>query len=249
MSKQASEEKIVSWGVVLITIGLFVVVTAAAVLLFQPTARATAVAKSPQAVVTVVVTPVSEQAEETAETIEGATEITLPENFVSLNDAPRTSIANQPQRIVIPSIAVDAPISEVGLDSFVSNGQTYYQWQVPDAPEAGWHNTSAPLGQPGNTVLNGHHNVFGKVFGRLVDLELGAEIVVYDRNTAYTYTVTDVQILAERGQPLDVRVQNAQWIQPTNDERLTLVTCWPKNDNSHRLIVVAYPNSAAEDTN
>jgi sortase A len=38
-----------------------------------------------------------------------------------------------------------------------------------------------------------------------------------------------------------VRLQNAQWIQPTTDERLTLVTCWPYNDNSHRLIIVARP--------
>ena len=245
MSKQTSEEKIVPWGVVLITVGLFVTATAAAVLLFQPTA----VAKSPQAVVTVVVTPIPDPSEETAETVKGTTEITLPENFVALEDAPRSSISNQPRRIVIPSIAVDAPVADVGLDSFVSNGQTYYQWQVPETAEAGWHNTSAPLGQAGNTVLNGHHNVFGEVFGRLIDLETGSEIVVYDRDKAHTYTVTDVQILAERDQPLDVRVQNAQWIQPTDDERLTLVTCWPQTDNSHRLIVVAHPNSTAEDTN
>ena len=48
-------------------------------------------------------------------------------------------------------------------------------------------------------------------------------------------------ILEERDQSLDVRIENAQWIEQTDDERLTLVTCWPYTDNSHRLIVVAHP--------
>jgi len=38
-----------------------------------------------------------------------------------------------------------------------------------------------------------------------------------------------------------VRRQNARWIAPTTDERLTLVTCWPYTGNSHRLIIVAKP--------
>jgi sortase A len=129
----------------------------------------------------------------------------------------------------------------VSLAAIQNGEQTYYQWQVPETYEAGWHNTSAPLGQPGNTVLNGHHNIFGEVFGQLVDLEMGAEILVYDKTGPHRYSVADVQILPERDQPLEVRQENASWIQPTEDERLTLVTCWPRTDNTHRLIVVAYP--------
>ncbi|HID54608.1 MAG TPA: sortase, partial [Anaerolineae bacterium] len=33
----------------------------------------------------------------------------------------------------------------------------------------------------------------------------------------------------------------AEWIMPTEDERITLVTCWPYTDNTNRLIVVAQP--------
>ena len=40
-----------------------------------------------------------------------------------------------------------------------------------------------------------------------------------------------------------VRRANAQWIAPTDDERLTLVTCWPYISNTHRLIIVAKPVS------
>jgi len=56
-----------------------------------------------------------------------------------------------------------------------------------------------------------------------------------------TYEVTERKLLLERGQPLAVRIENAQWIMPTEDTRLTLVTCWPPTDNSHRLVVIARP--------
>lgn len=242
MANQNSDEKVVPLGVVFITVGLIVVVVAAAVLFSRPATRQqTAVGRTPRPVVTVVVTPVPSA---TAVTDDASTEITLPEGFVSLEDAPRSSLAHRPQRIVIPSIDVDAPVIEVGMTAFASGGETFYQWLVPPDYEAGWHNTSAPLGEPGNTVLNGHHNIFGEVFGRLVDLEVGSEIVVYDAETPHNYTVADIEILPERDQPLSVRQENAKWIQPTDDERLTLVTCWPHTDNSHRLIVVAYPTNS-----
>lgn len=242
MTKQNSAEKRVPWGVVFMTVGLIVLATVAAILLSPSAAAQSTSAKTPLPYVTVVVTAVPGATETPLPNAEVAsTEITIPENFVSLEDAPRAALSNQPQRIVIPNIDVDAPISSAGLSAFESDGQTYYQWQVPSAYEAGWHNSSAPLGQPGNTVLNGHHNIFGEVFGKLVDLQVGQEIVVYDTDKPYSYTVADVMILPERDQPLEVRLENAQWIQPTSDERLTLVTCWPHNDNSHRLIVVAYP--------
>jgi LPXTG-site transpeptidase (sortase) family protein len=243
MTKEGSDEKIVPLGMVFITIGFMVVLLTAAILFINPNVAQSATASTPLPVITVVITPVPDAtaAAGTAVATENNTEITLPAGFVSLNDAPRGSLDNQPRRIVIPSIEVDAPVTTVSLAAVQNDGQTYYQWQVPEAYEVGWHNTSAPLGQPGNTVLNGHHNIHGEVFGKLVDLEAGAEIIVYDKTEPHRYTVADVQILPERGQPLAVRLENAAWIQPTDDERLTLVTCWPHTDNTHRLIVVAYP--------
>lgn len=242
MAKQVSDEKVVPLGIVLITIGVIVTTTAASILLLQPSPPQTGAARTPLPPVTVVVTPVP-NATETA--VDTNTEIILPEGFVALDDASPGSLSHQPRRIVIPSIEVDAPVVTVGMTALKNSGQTVYQWQVPQGYEAGWHNTSAPLGQVGNTVLNGHHNIFGEVFGSLVDLEVGAEIVVYDAESPHDYTVAEVQILPERDQPLEVRQENARWIQPTGDERLTLVTCWPHSDNSHRLIVVAYPTNTS----
>lgn len=166
----------------------------------------------------------------------------LPDYFVSALDASAYGPPpGQPQRIEIPAIRLDAPITSVGLQAIQQNGQTYYQWQVPNAYKAGWHNNSALLGQPGNTVINGHHNIYGEVFRDVVDLQEGDEIIVYDKSTAFHYRVTLKQILPERGESLEVRLENAKWVEPTEDERLTLITCWPYTDNSHRVVVVAEP--------
>jgi len=43
--------------------------------------------------------------------------------------------------------------------------------------------------------------------------------------------------------PGQVGQANARYINPTADERLTLVTCWPATGNSHRLIIIARPVS------
>ena len=50
---------------------------------------------------------------------------------------------------------------------------------APDTRASGWHTTSAPLGVAGNTVLNGHHNIRGEVFGHLADLKSGDLIWAY----------------------------------------------------------------------
>lgn len=142
-----------------------------------------------------------------------------------------------PSRIVIPAINLDAPIEPVGWSQV--NGVS--TWDIPNHFAAGWLNTSAPLGRPGNTVLDGHHNIAGEVFRSLVDLKAGYLIEVYSGAQRVVYKVTALHILPDRDQPLEVRRKNAEWIQPTLDERLTLVTCWPFTSNTHRLIVVAMP--------
>ena len=166
----------------------------------------------------------------------------LPAYFVSAADAPkREPFAGEPARIVIPQIALDAPVSAISLAQ-IDDG--YYQWTVPNQFEAGWHDNSARLGETGNTVLNGHHNIHGEVFRDLIDLHEGDEIILYDNQRTFVYQVTMKEIFAERDQPIAVRIQNAQWIAPTEDERITLVTCWPYTDNSHRLVIVAKPTAA-----
>ncbi len=195
--------------------------------------------------------PEVERPTETAVVVESDEEVALlpetpleatpyPEHYVNALEAAQPNVG-QPVRLVIPDIELNAPINPIGLQAIEHQGETVFQWQVPSDFIAGWHHSSARIGQSGNTVLNGHHNIHGEVFKDLNELEVGAEITLFDPLESYNYVVSEVLILEERDQTLDVRIENAQWIEQTDDERLTLVTCWPYTDNSHRLIVVAHP--------
>jgi LPXTG-site transpeptidase (sortase) family protein len=152
--------------------------------------------------------------------------------------------ANQrgPDRLVISSIGIDTPVVPVAWTLVKDGDQEYSVWQVADYA-AGWHSTSAPPGQPGNTVLTAHHNIKGEVFRYLADIQEGAEVDLYVGNVVYRYYVEQKMIVKEKGEPLEVRQRNAQWIGPTGDVRVTLVTCWPYTNNTHRVIVVAKPRS------
>ncbi|MEP7358584.1 MAG: sortase [Anaerolineales bacterium] len=149
-----------------------------------------------------------------------------------------------PDRIVIPAIQLDAPVVPAQLEDIEYLGTRYQQWLAPDSLAAGWHTTSASLGLAGNTVINGHHNIFGEVFGHLVDLKPGDLIWVESGARSFVYRIALITILPERWQPAAVRLANARWIQPSEDERLTLITCWPYSSNTHRLVIVALPASA-----
>jgi len=147
----------------------------------------------------------------------------------------------QPVRVVIPALGVDAPVEPVAVVSQSYEDRYYAQWIVPDRYAAGWHVSSAPLGLAGNTVLNGHNNVHGAIFRDLIDLSAGDEIILYDAERAHKYEVSERILLEERGQSLQTRSQNARFMLPTADERLTLVSCWPRVSSTHRLIVIAHP--------
>ncbi len=150
------------------------------------------------------------------------------------------AIGDAPTRLVIDSVGIDSEVIPVGWSVVEQNGQQYSIWQVADYA-VGWHKTTAPLGQPGNSVMAGHHNVNGEVFRDLVNIEVGDKVTAYAGDKKYEYVVELKTIVKEKGEPLEVRQRNAQWIAPTNDERLTFVTCWPYTNNTHRVIVVARP--------
>jgi LPXTG-site transpeptidase (sortase) family protein len=147
----------------------------------------------------------------------------------------------KPDRIVIPAINLDAPIVPIHYIHVIFNDQIYEQWIAPNYFSSGWQDTSALLGLPGNTVLNGHHNAYGMVFQHLIDLNIGDLITVYSGDQAYDYKIAAKMLLPERNQSIKVRLENARWIMPSTDERLTLITCWPADSNTHRVVIVAFP--------
>lgn len=158
-----------------------------------------------------------------------------------------TPAGTHPTAIAIPDIDLEAPVVPIGWEVVGRGDDAQAQWLVPDWRAAGWHNTSAPLGVPGNTVLNGHNTTRGEVFRDLYKLERGARIVVTGENgQMYAYNVENIYILEEAGQPLEVRLENARYILPTKDERLTLITCHPYASTRYRLIIIAFPDELTD---
>jgi sortase A len=146
-----------------------------------------------------------------------------------------------PERLVIPSIKLDTSVVELGWSKKQDgSGYVFSEWDVAQFA-AGWHKNSSRIGEPGNMVMSGHNNIYGAVFRELDQLRRGDEITVWAEDEAHQYVVHDVLILPDKTVSLDQRKENAQWIGQFEDDRLTLVSCWPRDDNTHRIIVVAFP--------
>ena len=149
--------------------------------------------------------------------------------------APGKPAFEQPTHIVIPAIKVDAPVAEAGI---IINKQGQPEWDLPKGRVAAWHNNSSLLGQPGNLVLNGHNNIEGSIFAGLYDLKPGDKVILRSKSREVTYELSYYKLLKEKDQPVSVLIENAKYIEPTPDDRITLVTCWPITNNTHRWIWV-----------
>ncbi len=123
----------------------------------------------------------------------------------------------EPVRIVIPSLKVDAIVVE-GDD-----------WEALKKG-AGHHIGSANPGQRGNLIISGHDDVFGEIFRYIGDLNLGDEVDVYSREAEFNYFVKNKRIV----EPTDVSV-----MQQTTEPSLTLITCYPYLVDTQRTVVTA----------
>jgi sortase A len=170
----------------------------------------------------------------------------LPESATTdVNEAPAavpTPAESSPiTRIVAESIGLDTQVIAVGWESIIrEDGTPVNVWTVADYA-AGWHKNSALPGQGGNIVLSGHHNIKGEVFRYTIELNAGDIVTLYEGDQIFKYVVVDKFIVKDKGEPEAIRRENAKWIGPFNEERLTLVTCWPYTNNTHRAIVIAKP--------
>jgi sortase A len=113
---------------------------------------------------------------------------------------------------------------------------------------AGWHKNSALPGEGGNVVMSGHNNILGAVFRELDQLKKGDTITVWAGAHLYTYAVDQVVVLPDKNATEEQRILNSGWIGPFEEDRLTLVSCWPRNNNTHRIVVVARPALTAHST-
>lgn len=162
------------------------------------------------------------------ETATPAAEPKGPGEFVLVENAPAIARPDQPGRIVIPSIALDARVVEVGI--VVENGKPV--WDTA-AFAVGFHRGTALPGTRGNAVMAGHisspvsHK--GDIFRRLPEVRIGDRVEIYVGERKIAYEVSEVKIVA----PTAVQVMNQ-----TEDATLTLITCYPNGVYNKRLVVV-----------
>lgn len=168
--------------------------------------------------------------------------IYIGETYIHAVNDPRIERPRIPTRINIPSINLEAPVVSADFHQQQVEGDYFGAWEAPEWFAAGWHPDSALLGETGNTVINGHHNSNGMVFQHLVDVEVGDRINVYADDEVFTFVVSNRMILPELFVNIETRLENARWLAKSDDTRLTLVTCWPADSNTHRLIIVAVPS-------
>ena len=159
-----------------------------------------------------------------------------PSGDKALDDAAALEV----DRIVIPAIDLDSAVVELGWHiNRDASGQIFSEWDFANNA-AGWHKNSALPGEGGNVVMSGHNNIMGAVFRELDQLDEGDEVFVYSGVRAFMYEIERVMVVPEVYADAAQRAANAQWIEQFDDNRITLVSCWPRDDNSHRIIVIGY---------
>ncbi len=128
-----------------------------------------------------------------------------------------TSSPEQAVRIQIPAINVDAPI-------VLGDGWEQLKKGV------GQHIGSPNPGQAGNIVLSAHNDVFGEIFRDLDHLRKGDEILLFTNQRMFTYIVQQTQV---------VEPNQVEFMAPSQEPTVTLISCYPYMKNDKRIIVRA----------
>ena len=92
---------------------------------------------------------------------------------------------------------------------------------------------TAQIGEIGNAVIAGHRNfTFGSMFNRLGEIEIGDIIGFQAMNgTEMSFEVFEILIILPENQ--------IAFIQPKNEAIITLYTCTPIREATHRLLIRA----------
>jgi len=143
--------------------------------------------------------------------------------------------------VELPAIQVRAPVRPVGWNA--ESVETLPEWDNPEA-EVGWVVSGALPGDSGNIILYGHNNIHSSVFLRLSEMQAGDAVTLTTGEREWHYRVREVVILEINGEE-DNRSAYQQYLQPGGESRLTLLSCWPPDNNTHRVIVTAGPESDA----
>ncbi len=149
-------------------------------------------------------------------------------------------------RIIIPKIGKNIPIVETEKGALYASDWNTFSKAILEDLKRGVvrYPGSARPGQKGNVFITGHSSYYpwddGKfkdVFALLPHLEIGDEIIIYFNQKKYRYKIAEKK---------EVKPQNTEILKPTDDFRLTLMTCTPVGTNLRRLVITAFQQDEAE---
>jgi LPXTG-site transpeptidase (sortase) family protein len=141
------------------------------------------------------------------------------------------------QHIGIPALGIYSPVVPVGWQVDTASSTGVAGWDSPGAA-VGWVLTSALPDQTGNIILYGHNNMYGAVFKDLWALKTGDAILLETGLRTWEYRINLVKLLPLMGAtPVELAAFQA-YLQPTGSPRLTVISCWPPEGNTHRVVVV-----------
>lgn len=129
-------------------------------------------------------------------------------------------------QLIILALFLNLPITPMPSEPIVIDGVPGNRPIVAPG-QVNWWQDSAHPGEGSNVVLYGHSP---GVFSDLHKLRRGAVITVHWQGRDYGYVVTRVFVVSNSVG----KVEAGHWIDPTDKERLTLVTCAGED----RLIVI-----------
>ena len=139
--------------------------------------------------------------------------------------------------INIPSLSIYTYVTPVGWELDVTQAEDS-AWDSPGAL-VGWAVSSALPGDDGNILLYGHNNIYTSVFRDLYQLQPGDEIGLTTGEREWRYRVAEVVLLPEAQEDADSML--VEYMKPTRAPRLTIISCYPPDNNTHRVIVIARP--------
>jgi LPXTG-site transpeptidase (sortase) family protein len=126
-----------------------------------------------------------------------------------------------PSRLRIPVMFLDSPVHEVVVNMGV--------WEVSPM-QIGHHEGTANPGETGNMVLAGHRDINSALFRELDRLKPGDDVFVSNSLREYRYVVKESIVVSP---------DHTEVMDPTDDKRVTLITCTPIGLATQRLVVRA----------
>lgn len=139
---------------------------------------------------------------------------------VELNERNKTNKVHAIAVIKISKIDLELPVLEGATKSNMKYAAAHMK-------------ETAGLGEVGNAAIAAHRaRTKGRLFNRLNEVEVGDEIIIEAKGTQYVYTVDRISVV----KPTDISVLDEEG---PEDKVLTLITCDPLVNPTHRLIVRA----------